>query len=141
MAVTKWINDSILDAALNTIKSGATTRATHIIACSSGAIDTFGEAWKTNASGGFRLTQIAGGATASGNYTIANGDTSGRKITCAAVNSVPVDAAGTFAAVALVHSSGSSGTLLAVTTGVGQSLALGNNANFPAWDIELRDPS
>jgi hypothetical protein len=75
----------------------------------------------------------------SGDFTVANGDTSGRKVTVAAKSSVPVDTTGSFQHVALLDVSNSK--LLYVTTGTTQTLTSGNTANFPAWDIEIADPS
>lgn len=76
---------------------------------------------------------------ASGDFTEAAGDTSGRKITVAAKNAVPVDAGGTVTHIALVTVTGS--TLRYVTTCDDQVLTQGNTMNFPAWDIEIAAPS
>jgi hypothetical protein len=58
-----------------------------------------------------------------GDYVIANGDTSGRKVTVGAQSGVNVD--GT--------------TLLSVTTCTTQTLTSGNTVNVPAYDIEFAD--
>ena len=72
-------------------------------------------------------------------YTKANGDTSGRKVTMAAKNGVNVDTSGTGTHVALASSGDS--TLRFVTTCTSQAVTAGNTANFPAWDIETADPT
>ena len=77
--------------------------------------------------------------TAGTDYTIANGDTSGRKVTVAAKNAVAIDTTGTALFIAL-GISGSS-TLKVVTTCTSQALTSGGTVNIPAWDIEIADPT
>lgn len=72
-----------------------------------------------------------------GDYTIADGDTSGRKITVGAQSSFPVDASGTATHVCLDDGS----TLLYVTTCTSQALTSGNTVSTPAFDIEVADPT
>lgn len=70
-------------------------------------------------------------------FTLANGDVSGRKITVAAQNSVTISKSGTANHVAWL---GSSGSLLAViTTCTTQALTSGNTVNIPAHDFEQLD--
>jgi hypothetical protein len=80
---------------------------------------------------------LADTAMASGDFTIANGDTSGRKLTVAQKPTVPIDNTGTGTHVALVDGS----RLLYVTTCTSISLTSGNTTTFSAWDIEVADPS
>ena len=77
----------------------------------------------------------------SGDFTKANGDTSGRKITIGAQSSVLIDASGTATHVALVITGSS--TLLYGTTCTSQALTANgsNTVNVPAWDIEIADPT
>lgn len=70
-------------------------------------------------------------------YTKADGDTNGRKVTVAAKSSILVDTSGTANHVALVDAT----RLLYVTTCTAQALTAGNDVNFPAWDIEIADPT
>jgi hypothetical protein len=70
-------------------------------------------------------------------YTVANGDTSGRKITTAAKSGVSVTASGTATHVSLDDGT----TLLYVTTCTSQSLTSGNTVNIPAWKVEIADPT
>lgn len=77
--------------------------------------------------------------TADTDYTKANGDVSGRKVTVAAKSGVTVDATGT--ATHLVLARVSDTTLRYVTTCTSQALTAGNTVNIPAWDIEVADPT
>lgn len=71
-------------------------------------------------------------------FTKANGDVSGRKVTVAAKGGVTVDTTGTATHVALVDS----GTnLLYVTTCTSQGVSSGGTADIAAWDIEIADPA
>lgn len=72
-------------------------------------------------------------------FTKANGDTSGRKVTIAAKNSVSVTASGTATHIAIARSTDS--TLRYVTTCTSQALTSGNTVNIPAWKIEVADPT
>ena len=72
-------------------------------------------------------------------FTIANGDTSGRKVTVSAKSGVTVDNNGTATHVALADVSNTQ--LLYVTTCTSQALTAGNTVNFPAWKVEVADPT
>ena len=72
-----------------------------------------------------------------GDYTNADGDTDGRKVTVAAQNGLTADATGTVNHVALCDAT----TLLYVTTCVAQAVTSGNTVNIGAWDIEIADPT
>lgn len=74
-----------------------------------------------------------------GDYTKANGDTSGRKVTMAAKNTVSVTASGTATHIALGKIGDT--TLRYVTTCTSQALTSGNTVNIPAWKIEVADPT
>ena len=70
-----------------------------------------------------------------GDYAIANGDTSGRKVTIAQQADVEIDASGT-----ATHVSLDDGTdLIDVTTCTSQVLTDGGTVTIPAWDHELAD--
>lgn len=75
-----------------------------------------------------------------GDFTIADGDTSGRKITVAAQNGASVVASGTAGHVVLA-TGGATDVLRYVTTCASQSLTSGNTANVGAWDVEIADPT
>jgi hypothetical protein len=90
---------------------------------------------RTEAITTFKLADVA--MTPNTDYTKANGDTSGRKVTVAAKSAVPVDTSGTADHVALCDGT----RLLYVTTCTSQALTAGNTVNIPAWKGELADPS
>lgn len=119
----KAVDDSVLDALLEKIAT-----ATIMTVCSAQPTT------RTEAVTTYALADVT---MAGGDYTKANGDTSGRKVTMAAKNSVPVDLSGTATHVALCDGS----TLLYVTTCTTQALTVGNNVNFPAWKVEIADPT
>lgn len=72
-------------------------------------------------------------------FTKADGDTNGRKVTVAAKNTVTVDTSGTGNHVVLARTTDS--TLRYVTTCTSQAVTAANTVNFPAWDIETADPT
>lgn len=125
--MAKATPDAVLDKILDEIAT-----ATRMVACSAQPT-TYTEANATYA--------LADVTMASGDFTKANGDTSGRKVTMGAKSSVLIDASGTATHVALVRVSDS--TLLYVTTCTSQALTANgsNTVNFPAWKIEVADPS
>jgi len=90
---------------------------------------------RTEAVTTFKLADVA--MTPNTDYTKADGDTSGRKCTVAAKSAVPVDTTGTGTHVALCDAT----RLLYVTTCTSQALTSGNTVNFPAWKVEIADPT
>jgi hypothetical protein len=90
---------------------------------------------RTEAITTFKLADVA--MTPNTDFTKANGDTSGRKVTVAAKSSVNVDTSGTATHIALCDAT----RLLYVTTCTSQALTSGNTVNIPAWDIEIADPT
>lgn len=120
--MTKTVHDDVLDAALDEIRDNCTL----MILCSA-APTTRTEAVTTYA--------LADVSMSSGDFTKANGDTSGRKLTVAAKAGVTVDSTGTATHVALVDGS----RLLYVTEQ--NSLSVSGTVDIASWDIELRDPS
>jgi fructose-specific component phosphotransferase system IIB-like protein len=123
--MAKACSDAVLDGTLDVIAT-----ATKMIACSAQPT-TYTEANST-----YALADIV---IDSGDFTKANGDTNGRKVTIGAQSSVTVDSSGTATHVALVITGSS--TLLYVTTCTSQALTAANTVNFPAWDIEIADPT
>lgn len=122
----KSVSNDVLDGAWNIIKNNCT----RVTVCSAEPT-TYAEANATYA--------LADVTVDSSDFTIADGDTSGRKITLAAQNSVDIDATGTATHLALLDVSGS--RLLYVTTVTSQALTSGNTCNIPATDFEILDPS
>lgn len=122
--MAKWQNDSMLDAAFDWLD-----QADKMIVCSAQPT-TYTEANAT-----YALADVA--MTPNTDFTKANGDSSGRKVTVAAKSSVTVDTTGTATHVALVITGSS--TLVYVTTCTSQALTAGNTVNIPAWDVEIAD--
>ena len=125
--MAKSAPDIVMDGALDVIAS-----ATKQVACSAQPT-TYTEANAT-----YALADIVIDGT---DFTKANGDTSGRKVTVAAQSGVLIDTSGTATHVALVRTADS--TLIYVTTCTSQALTANgaNTVNFPAWDVEVADPS
>lgn len=73
----------------------------------------------------------------SGDYSKANGDSSGRKITVAEQANISVTGTGTATHIAICTGS----ALLIVTTCTSQSLTSGNTVTVPAFDCEVADPT
>ena len=107
-------------------------RATRVTVCSAQPT-TYSSAYNTS-----QTTVLArSDVITSTDFTLADGDTSGRKVTVGAQSAVSVIRTGTANHVAIVGSTGS--TLLLVTTATTQALTTGNTVNIPAFDFELRD--
>jgi len=125
--MAKAANDIVMDGALDIIAT-----ATRQIACSAQPT-TYTEANSTYA--------LADVTLSGGDFTKANGDTSGRKVTIGAKSGVLIDTSGTATHVALLDVTNSK--LLYVTTCTSQALTANgsNTVNFPAWDIEIADPT
>ena len=120
------------DAVLDQIADYIIANATRLVVCSTQPT-TYTEANAT-----FALADVT---IDSGDFTKANGDVSGRKVTVAAQNGVLIDASGTALHVALLNVSGTE--LLYVTTCTSQALTANgsNTVNVPAWEIEIADPT
>ncbi len=69
-------------------------------------------------------------------FTTADGDTSGRKVTISAQNNITIDTSGTATHVVIDDS-----TDIYVTTCTSQGLTSGGTVTVPAWDIEIADPT
>lgn len=124
--MAKWANDLVMDAALDEIAT-----ATRMDVCSAQPANFAGIA----------AVALADVTLDSGDFSKANGDTSGRKVTVAAQNGVLIDTSGTATHVALSRESDS--TLLLVTTCTSQALTANgsNTVNVPAFDDEIADPT
>lgn len=120
----KIVHDDVLDGALNIIKNNC-----NIMTVCSAQPTTRTEAVTTYA--------LADVAMASTDFTIADGDTSGRKLTVATKSGIAVDTSGTGTHIALCDGT----RLLLVTTMTSQALTAGNTCNIPAWDQEIADPT
>lgn len=123
--MAKSAHDDVLDAGWNLIKANCDK----MVACSAQPT-SYAEANATYA--------LADTAMASGDFTIGNGDVSGRKMTVGQKSAVAIDESGTASHVALLDSANSK--LLYVTTCTNQALTKGGTVTFPAWDAEMADP-
>lgn len=124
--MAKWVTDEALDAMLADIAT-----STRLVVCSGQPANFAGIAAVALAD----VTMTAGHGN--GDYTIANGDTNGRKLTVAQQAAVPIDSSGTATHVSLDDGS----ELRYVTTCTSQALTSGGTVTVPAWDIEVADPS
>lgn len=80
------------------------------------------------------VTMVAGDGN---DYTIADGDTSGRKVTMAQKTGVSITGTGTALHVVLSLA----GVIKDITTCTSQVLTAGGTVAFPAWDHEVLDPT
>jgi hypothetical protein len=122
--MAKSVHDTVLDGAFQVLDAG------NIMTACNAEPTTRTQAVTTFALADVALTPVT-------DFTLANGDTSGRKCTIAAKSAVPVDTTGTATHVAICDGT----NLLYVTTCTSQALTSGNTVNFPAWDIEIADPT
>ncbi len=82
---------------------------------------------------------LANVAVTAADFTKADGDTSGRKVTVAEKTGITVHTSGDATHVALVDDAAKE--LLDVTTCTLQTLTAGNTVTVPAWDHEIQDPA
>lgn len=124
--MAKYAHSDVIDAALNVIKNNCT----RMTLCSAQPT-TFAEA---------NATYMLGSVTmASGDFTVAAGDTSGRKVTVAAKTGISVTNAGTGNHVALLDVANSK--LLFVTTCAAQAVSSGGTFDIGSWKDEIASPS
>lgn len=126
--MAKIVHDDVLDGALNILKNNVT----RMTVCS---------AQPTTYAEGNATYALADVTLASGDFTNANGDTSGRKTTIGAKTGVLINTSGTPNHVALLDVTNSK--LLYVTTCTGGALTANgsNTVNFPAFKVEIADPT
>lgn len=83
---------------------------------------------------------LADVALAGGDFTKADGDVSGRKVTIAAKNGVAVDANGTGNHVAIVDDTASA-LILVTTVPTPQAVSVGGTVDFASYKDEIADPA
>ncbi len=126
----KTVHDDILDAALQYIIDNAD----YMTVCETEPT-TYEQAHSAKGTGtGKALADVVPAFTGP-----ANGDASGRKVTSDEKAAVDIDQSGDADHVALCDVG--STKLLYVTTCTQQALTQGNTVTFPAWDIEIADPT
>lgn len=123
--MAKSAHNDVADAYLNVIAT-----ATKMVICSSEPT-TYAEATSTYA--------LADVVIDSSDFTIADGDSNGRKVTIAEQANVTIDANGTAGHIALVITDSSK--LLFVTTCTAMVLAAAGVVTIPAWKITVSDPT
>ena len=120
----KSANDAIMDAGLNETRLNA--NQIHVCATEP---TTRTQAVTTN--------NLASGSVTSTDFTLANGDTSGRKSTCAAQTGLSITSSGTADHIAITDAT----RLLLVTTCTSQALTSGGTVDVAAFDQEIGDPT
>ncbi len=130
--MAKFCVDAAMDAMLNFIADN-TKRVT---VCSAQPT-TYAEGNATYKLAGVDTTEGVGG----GDFLLADGDVSGRKLTITQQAAVPITADGTALFIALLDVDNS--RLMYVTTCTSQAVTVGggNTLTIPAFDIEVADPS
>lgn len=119
--------DSTLDATLEEIAT-----ADEIYVCSDEPADY----------AGISAVALADGTLTPGDgndFTIADGDVSGRKVTVAQQADLDIDASGEADHVVLAD--GVNSELIYVTTCDAQQLTSGGTVTVPSWDVEIEDPT
>ena len=124
--MAKWTNDEVLDTMLDEIALG------NLMTLCNAQPTTRTEAVTT-----FALADVAMTPGDSNDYTVADGDGGGRKVTMAAKNAVDVDVADTGNHVAITDAT----RLLIVTTCADKVVGTSDQVNFPVWDAEVDDPA
>lgn len=123
--MAKACPDAVLDTFLDKIAT-----ATRMVACSGEPANFAGIA-------AVALADIALTAgDGNGDYVIAD-DTSGRKVTIAEQSAVDIDASGTATHISLDDGS----ALIYVTTCTSQALVDTGTVDFPAWKVNIADPT
>ena len=120
--MAKIVDNSVLDGALAVVAT-----ATTMTLCSSQPANY----------AAISGVALADAAMTGGDYSIADGDTSGRKTTVAAQAGEAVDATGTGTHVCLDDGT----TLLYVTTTDSIAVTSGGSVDYPSWDVEFADPT
>jgi hypothetical protein len=128
--MTKIVHDEVLDSALNYLKNNIT----HITVVGS-TVTTYASATTQGAD------MLALVSVSASDFTGANGDASGRKITVGQKTGVEVSATGSAVQICLVDSSGAGKLFYVTEVSATQQLTDGNTMTFESWDIEIADPT
>jgi len=119
--MAKAVDDLLLDGGLDAIDG-----CTLLSVCSAQPANKAGVAAVT----------LASVAISGVDFTKANGDTSGRKLTVAQQAALSITSTGTATHIVIDN-----GTSIYVTTCTSQALTSGGTVTVPAWDIEFADPA
>lgn len=128
--MSKFVADTVIDQALDYIKQNSDK----LVLCDSQP-SNYSDATTDKGSGGDALGETSVGT---GDFTLADGDTDGRKVTVSSQSDVSVDVSGTADHYAIVDDNNS--TLLLVSTiSNSQSVTSGNTFDTAAFDDEIGD--
>ena len=119
------------DATLDTMLTYIATSDTMYV-CSAQPT-TYAEASST-----YALADVAMTPGDGNDYTIGNGDSSGRKVAMAQKADIDIDTSGDATHIALTEGGD---TLMYVTTCTTQTLSDTGTVTVPTWDIEIADPT
>ena len=122
--MSKYLNPAVIDAALDYLANNADKAI---------LFNAYSADYATITAG--KLAEVT---LASGDFTKAAGDISGRKVTVAGKTNIDVLANGQFNHIALVKTATSQ--VLAITDGTAKNLNQGDKANFAAFDVEIEAP-
>ena len=125
--MAKFVHDDALDAALAYIRDNAN----ELVLLNADPGSTY-----SNAHSAYALGKIT---VDSSDFTIANGDSSGRKITVTAQSSIGIGTTGNCNHIAINDTDNSK--VLLVTTVTSQAVTSGNAASTNAFDDEIADAS
>lgn len=123
--MAKKVEDHFLDAYLNQLDNCTTLHVTSAEPANHAGIAAVSIA-------SVAMTAGAG----NGDYTIANGDTNGRKLTVLQQSSISITASGTSTHVVLTDT-----TNIWCTTCTSQALTSGGTVTVNAFDVEIGDPT
>ncbi|MBX3629301.1 MAG: hypothetical protein KF908_05180 [Nitrosomonas sp.] len=123
--MAKFIPDAAMDAALAVVAAG------NILTVCSAQPTTRTEAITTYKLADIALTPGDG----NGDFTIGNGDASGRKLAVAQQADIPIDTSGSATHIAICDGT----DLLLVTTCTSQALTSGGTVTVPTFDYEIAD--
>lgn len=134
--MARSVNNTVLDAALAYVADNGV----RLDVCATEPL-TYAEATTTGDGSGAANSLATYTLTAgdgNGDYTIADGDTSGRKLTVAAQTGATIDQTGTADHLAITDNVSE---LIYVTTITSQGITSGGTVDTSAWDIEIADPT
>lgn len=126
----KILHDDMLDALLDAIADAGDTL--HVLSGDPGVV------WANIATytlANVSLTEGDGG----GDYTIADGDVNGRKLTVVEKATIDITATGTATHIAIVDAAGTK--ILSVTTCTSQALTEGQTVTVKTWKTTIGDPT
>jgi hypothetical protein len=124
--MSKFASDNVLDGTLDRI--AATTR----LRVCAGQPSSYADA----------ITRtLASVVVDSGDFSKANGDTNGRKVTVAQQSAISITASGSADHIVLTKEDQSPSLLQYGTTCTTQALTSGGTVTVPAWDAEIADPA